>query len=251
MGKQAIIIGATSGIGRAVAMHLLEEGWRVAIAGRRAERLEALQQRYGTDRVVFRAMDVTQDSATKELDALLAEVSTPDVLLYAAGIGRQNPDLEEGMELRTVKTNCEGMVRIVDHFINYVKRAPHYTAKRRAHIAVITSVAGTKGMGQAPAYSATKSMQSAYLVALAQLSRMQHLPITISDIRPGFVATEILNPEKHYPMLMTTESAARYIVKSFKCRSRIVIFDWRYKLLVGFWRLIPRCIWERMTMVKN
>ena len=251
MGKQAIIIGATSGIGEAVAIRLLSEGWRVVVTGRRVERLEALQQRYGAERVVFRAMDVTKESATDVLDELLREVTTPNVLLYAAGIGRQNPDLEEGMELRTVKTNCEGMVRIVDHFINYVKRTPHYSAKSRAHIAVITSVAGTMGMGQAPAYSATKSMQSAYLVALAQLSRMQHLPITVSDIRPGFVATEILNPEKHYPMLMTADAAARYIVRSFKRRSRILIFDWRYKLLVGFWRLIPRCIWERMTMVKN
>jgi short-subunit dehydrogenase len=251
MGKQAIIIGATSGIGEAVAIRLLSEGWRVAVTGRRVERLEALQQRYGADRVVFRAMDVTKESATDVLDELLREVATPDVLLYAAGIGRQNPDLEEGMELRTVKTNCEGMVRIVDHFINYVKCTPHYSAKSRAHIAVITSVAGTMGMGQAPAYSATKSMQSAYLVALAQLSRMQRLPITVGDIRPGFVATEILNPDKHYPMLISADTAARYIVRSFKRRSRILIFDWRYKLLVGFWRLIPRCIWERMTMVKN
>ncbi|MBQ2364513.1 MAG: SDR family NAD(P)-dependent oxidoreductase [Alistipes sp.] len=251
MEKQAIIIGATSGIGQAVAKRLLDEGWRIAIAGRREERLKALQQQYGTDRVTYRVMDVTDPSAVEILDELLKEVATPEVLLYAAGIGRQNPDLEEGMELRTVKTNCEGMVRIVDHFINYVKRTPYYTQKRKAHIAVITSVAGTKGIGQAPAYSATKSMQSAYLVALSQLRRMQRLPITVGDIRPGFVATEILNPEKHYPMLMTAETAARYIVRSFKRRSRILIFDWRYKLLVGFWRLIPRCIWERMTMVKN
>lgn len=249
--KQAIIIGATSGIGRAVAEQLLAEGWRVAVAGRRAERLEAMRAQYGADRVVCRTMDVTQESAVAQLDELLAEVSTPDVLLYAAGIGKQNPDLEEGMELRTVKTNCEGMVRIVDHFINYVKHSPHYSAEHKAHVAVITSVAGTMGMGQAAAYSATKSMQSAYLVALSQLSRMQRLPITIGDIRPGFVATEILNPEKHYPMLMTAERAARYVVRSFERRERITIFDWRYKLLVGFWRLIPRWLWERLTMIKN
>ena len=249
--KQAIIIGATSGLGQAVARQLIAEGWRVGIAGRREERLEALQAEYGKEWVAYRAMDVMLPTATEVLDALLEEVPTPDVLLYATGIGRQNPNLDEDMELRTVKTNCEGMVRIVDHFINYVKRSPHYDAKHKVHIAVITSVAGTKGIGQAPAYSATKSMQSAYLVALAQLIRMQRLPITVGDIRPGFVATEILNPEKHYPMLMTAERAARYIVRSFKRHERITIFDWRYKLLVGFWRLIPRWLWERLTMIKN
>lgn len=249
--KQAIIIGATSGLGEAVARQLIADGWRVGIAGRREQRLEALQREYGRDRVAYRVMDVMLPSATEALDALLEEVSAPDVLLYATGIGRQNPDLEEDMEIRTVQTNCEGMVRIVDHFINYVKRTPRYDTKHRAHIAVITSVAGTMGIGQAPAYSATKSMQSAYLVALSQLIRMRRLPITVGDIRPGFVATEILNPEKHYPMLMTAEVAARHIIRSMKRRRRITIFDWRYRLLVGFWRLIPRWLWERLTMIKN
>ena len=249
--KQAIIIGATSGLGQAVARQLIGEGWRVGIAGRRVERLEALQAEYGSDRVAYRAMDVMLPSATEALDELLDQIPEPDVLLYATGIGRQNPDLEEQMEIRTVQTNCEGMVRIVDHFINYVKRTPRYDKSHMAHIAVITSVAGTKGIGQAPAYSATKSMQSAYLVALAQLMRMRQLPITVGDIRPGFVATEILNPEKHYPMLMTAEVAARHIIRSMKRRRRITIFDWRYRLLVAVWRLIPRWLWERLTMVKN
>jgi short-subunit dehydrogenase len=106
-------------------------------------------------------------------------------------------------------------------------------------------------MGQAPAYSATKSMQSAYMVAMAQHMRMQHIPLSVSDIRPGFVATEILNPEKHYPMMMSAEKAARHILRGIYRRRRIIIFDWRYRLLVAFWRSIPRCIWERLTIVKN
>ena len=249
--KQAIIIGATSGLGHSVAEQLIEEGWRVGVAGRRVERLVALQERYGADKVAYCAMDVTEPSAVEALDSLLEQVSEPDVFLFASGLGGQNPNLDESLELRIVNTNCMGMVRVVDHFINYVKQRPHYTAKNKVHISVITSVAGTTGMGQAAAYSATKSMQSAYLVALSQLVHMKKLPITIGDIRPGFVATEILNPAKHYPMLMTPQQAAKYIVRSFKRRSRITIFDWRYKLLVGFWRMIPRCIWERLTIVKN
>ena len=249
--RSVIVVGATSGIGRAVVEKLAKEGVRVGIAGRREERLAELQQRFGKELISYRVMDVTEESATVALDELITEVGAPDALLYASGIGKQNPTLDEAMELRTVETNCAGMVRIVDHFINYVKREPAYNKKHKAHIAVITSVAGTMGMGPAPAYSATKSMQSAYLVALAQHARMQKLPITVGDIRPGFVATEILNPEKRYPMIMSAERAAHFVTRSLRRHKRITIFDWRYKLLVGFWRMIPRCIWERMTMVRN
>ena len=246
-----IVIGATSGIGRAVVELLAGEGIRVGIAGRREERLIELQQRFGRELVSYRVMDVTQPSAVGALEELIAEVGAPDALLYASGIGKQNPTLDEAMELRTVETNCAGMVRIVDHFINYVKREPAYNNRHKAHVAVITSVAGTMGMGPAPAYSATKSMQSAYLVALAQHARMQRIPLSVGDIRPGFVATEILNPEKRYPMIMTAERAAKFVVRSLRRHQRITIFDWRYRLLVGFWRLIPRWLWERLTMIRN
>lgn len=246
-----VIIGATSGIGRAVAEKFAKEGVRVGIAGRREERLRELQASYGAERVVYRALDVTREDAAERLVELCEEVGTPDVLLYASGIGRQNPELEEEIEIRTVRTNCEGMVRIVDRFINWVKHNPAYGEKHRAHVAVISSVAGTKGMGPAPAYSATKSMQSAYLVALAQHIRMHNIPATVGDIRPGFVATEILNPEKHYPMMMTVEEAANHVTRSLVRRKRVTVFDWRYRLLVAFWRMIPRAVWERMTFVRN
>ena len=249
--RSVIVVGATSGIGRAVVEQLASEGVRVGIAGRREDRLRELQQQLGAERISYRVMDVTEESATEALEELIAEVGAPDALLFASGIGKQNPTLDEAMELRTIETNCMGMVRIVDHFINYVKRTPAYDARHKAHIAVITSVAGTKGIGQAPAYPATKSMQTTYLVALAQHARMQRIPITVGDIRPGFVATEILNPEKHYPLLMTAERAANFVTHSLRHHRRITIFDWRYRLLVGFWRCIPRWVWERLTMVRN
>lgn len=249
--RSVIIIGATSGIGRAVTERLVAEGARVGIAGRREDRLKEIQEHLGAERVSYRVMDVTEASATVALDELIAEVGAPDVLLYASGIGKQNPTLDADIELRTVETNCVGMVRLVDHFVNYVKREPAYNNKHKAHIAVITSVAGTMGMGPAPAYSATKSMQSTYLVALAQHARMERIPLSVGDIRPGFVATDILNPEKRYPMLMSVERAARFVVRSLRRHQRITIFDWRYRLLVGFWRCIPRCVWERLTIVRN
>ncbi|MBR5132536.1 MAG: SDR family NAD(P)-dependent oxidoreductase [Alistipes sp.] len=253
MSKQykAIIVGATSGIGREVAIHLARHGVVLGLAGRRVEKLEALRCEFGDERVHIAQLDVTNKSATETLDELIAKVGAPDLLLYASGIGKQNPELDLEIEADTVMTNSWGMVRLVDHFINFVKKNPAYNAQHRAHVAVITSVAGTMGMGSAPAYSATKSMQSCYLTALSQFARMQRIPMIFSDIRPGFVATDILNPAKHYPMLMTADKAARCILRGLKRRRRIIIFDWRFKLIVGLWRLIPRWLWERLTIVRN
>lgn len=250
-GFRAVIIGATSGIGREVARSLAQRGVVLGIAGRRAERLEELVAEFGSERIFTAVMDVREESATEALDTLIRKVGAPNLLLYASGIGKQNPELNEEIECQTVLTNSLGMVRIVDHFLNYVKREPRYNAKHKAHIAVITSVAGTMGMGSAPAYSATKSMQSSYLVALAQHARMERIPAIFSDIRPGFVATEILNPEKRYPMLISVERAAEHILRGLRHRRRIITFDWRFKLLTLFWRLIPRCLWERITFVRN
>lgn len=248
----AIVIGATSGIGREVAARLVKEGWQVGLSGRRTEALVSFRQEWGADKVCIATMDVTKSEAVSALDTLIEALGSPDLFLYVSGVGCQNRELDVEQEIRTVKTNCEGMVRMVDHFIHYVQSKPDvYSSSHKAHIAVVTSVAGTAGMGTAPAYSATKRMQSTYLSALAQLAHMEHIPIRITDIRPGFVATDLLNPNKHFPMLIPRAKAADYILRGLRQKRRIVTFDWRFSLLVLFWRLIPRCLWERLTWVKN
>ena len=248
--KRAIIIGATSGIGRGMAERLIKEGWQVAITGRRIAALKEIQAKYGAERVTIAEMDVRKAEATEVLEQILTTFGTPDLFLYSAGIGWQNRALVPDVELSMVATNCEGMVRIIDHIFNHAKQV-QIDPKRPMQVAVITSVAGTKGLGSAPAYSATKKMQSTYISALSQLARMEKVPVRFSDIRPGFVATEILNPEKKYPMVMTCEQAVNHIQRGLRRGKRIIIFDWRFKLLVLFWRLIPRPIWERITFIKN
>lgn len=249
--KTAIIIGATSGIGREVAVRLLEDGWRVGIAGRREERLAALRDQFGPGRVSCTVMDITRADAVSALDALLEETGAPDLFLHVAGVGYQNPDIDEAVEELIVRTNCDGMIRIVSHFVNYVKRQPAYDRKHKAHIGVVTSVAATAGLGVAAAYSASKRMQAQYLSALSQLARMRDIPVFFSDIRPGFVATDLLELGHHYPILMTVEEAAGHIVRGLRRKRRIIIFDWRFRVITALWRLIPRCLWERITIVKT
>ncbi len=249
---KAIIIGATSGIGKEVAVRLIKMGWHVCLTGRRLEALEAVQNEYGKDKVSISRMDVTREDSLAVLDAMLDEAGAPDLFFYVSGIGFQNRDLDVGMEIDMVRTNCEGMVRLVAHFMNYVRKHPEiYSKAHKAHVAVVSSVAGTAGLGVAPAYSATKKMQQTYISALAQLSRIENIPADFTDIRPGFVRTPILNPDKKYPMMMTVEQAAEHILRALRKRKRIYIFDWRFKALVAFWRCIPRPLWERLTWVKN
>ncbi len=249
--SKAIIIGATSGIGRETTVRLIKEGWEVGIAGRRVEALKALKDEFGKA-VHFAALDVTKPEATSALDAMLEEMGAPDLFLYVSGIGYQNRELDSDKEIRTVQTNCEGMVRMVDYFVNYVREHPQtYSNGREAHVAVVTSVAGTAGMGTAPAYSATKKMQQTYISALCQLSRMEKIPVRFTDIRPGFVATDILDPNKKYLMLMSKAKAADEVMKAIRRKKRIHTFDWKFRILVFVWRLIPRCLWERITWVKS
>ena len=71
-----------------------------------------------------------------------------------------------------------------------------------------------------------------------------------TDIRPGFVATEILGPEFDYPIVMPVEKAADHILKGIRKKRRVFTFDWKFRLISVIWRLIPRALWERMTFVR-
>ena len=241
MDKKVIIIGATSGIGREVALIYIAQGWKVGVAGRREAELEALRAAY-PEQVSAQALDVTKEDAPQKLQALIEQVGGMDVFLLSSGIGKQNPTLETGLELATAATNVEGFIRMTNAAFHYFEQQGH------GHLAVISSIAGTKGLGAAPAYSATKGFQNIYMDALDQLARMKKLNIRFTDIRPGFVATPLLNNQKKYPMLMEAPIVALDIVSAIEKKKRVAIIDWKFRLLVGFWRLIPKWIWLRLPI---
>lgn len=241
--KRAVIMGATSGIGYEVARFLLSEGWKLGLAGRREENLRKLQSEF-PGQVCIKAIDVKDEDAGNALFSLIDELGGMDMYFHSSGIGYQNANLDADIELNTLETNGTGFTRMVGAAFRY------FRDKGKGHIAVISSIAGTKGLGIAPAYSATKRFQNTYIDALEQLASMKKIDIRFTDIRPGFVATNLLNDGKKYPMLMKTDYTARLIVKALNRKKRIAVIDWKYRILVFFWRLIPRCVWKRMS-VKN
>lgn len=235
-GKKAIVVGASSGIGMEVAKILIEQGWTVGVAARRVE----LLQNIGAAAVEH--IDVTTDEATDALQRLIEKLGGMDLFFYASGIGKQNRELKEDIELSTVMTNGMGFMRMIGEAYRY------FAAQEYGHIAAITSIAGTKGLGPAPSYSATKAMQNVYLQALEQQARSRGLDIKFTDVRPGFVDTPLLNGNFHYPMMLRPESAAKEIVYAINKRKHIRVIDWKYRILTAIWRRIPRWLWRRFKL---
>lgn len=255
MKKRAIVMGATSGIGQEVARLLAANGYEVGIAGRREERLVQMAQ--ATPGIVaYRQIDVTKEDAPMELHKLIEELGGMDLYFHSSGIGWENVALDTDKELKTVETNGVGFVRMVSAAYNWFAEQRAEGAEqrasgkeRKARIACITSIARTRGLGAAPAYSATKRMQAHYLECLSQQARMRHLNIGITDIRPGFVATDLI-AGSHFPLQLKAEDVARTIVRAIERGSEVVTIDWRYRLLVAAWQLIPRWLWVRLTAIK-
>ncbi len=234
--KRAIVIGASSGIGQEVAKLLISQGWTVGVAARRIERMQ------GIGAVAVEQIDVTTDEATTALERLINKTGGMDLFFYASGIGKQNRELSEDIELATLETNGVGFTRMIGAAYRY------FASHGGGHIAAITSIAGTKGLGPAPAYSATKALQNVYLQALEQQANSRGLNIRFTDIRPGFVDTDLLSGDFRYPLMLRPEKVAEEIVHAIKQRQHIRIIDWKYRLLTAFWRRVPRFAWRRFKL---
>lgn len=234
--RRAIVIGASSGIGREVAKLLMKDGWTIGVAARRVDMLKEL------DATAVEQIDVTKEDATERLQALISRLGGMDLIFYASGIGKQNRELKEDIELATIQTNGMGFTRIIGEAYRY------FAAQGHGHIAAITSIAGTKGLGPAPSYSATKAMQNVYLQALEQQAMTRGLNIHFTDIRPGFVDTALLSDDFHYPMMLKPEKVTKEIIYAINHHRHIQVIDWKYRLLTALWRRIPRWVWRRIRL---
>ncbi len=253
--RKAIIMGASSGIGQEVARLLLADGWLLGIAARRQEALENIRADY-PGQVVTAQIDVTAEDAPTRLLELIEQRGGVDLYFHASGIGKKNPQLDPSVELNTVRTNALGFTRMIDTVFNYMaSHSQSVVSQGKAdapshdyQIACISSIAGTQGLGPAPSYSATKAFQNTYIQALEQLAISRHIDIRFTDIRPGFVDTDLLKGG-HYPLLMDKRQVAREIVKAINRREHVRVIDWRYRVMTRLWRWIPRALWRHFNLL--
>ena len=236
----AIIIGATSGIGRALVVELAGRGYALGVTGRREELLETLQRELTTP-VIARRMDVTQpEAAMAQLDALIAELGGLDLLVVNAGVGIPNPDLTWEPERDTLAVNVTGFTALAVAGFRYFTRQGH------GHLVGISSIAGLRGGRWNPAYSASKAFMINYLEALRGRARQLGLPIAVTDIRPGYVATAMTASNQWMFWVATPSTAARQIADAIHRKSRVAYITHRWVLIAWLVRHLPDWVLERL-----
>ncbi|MCM1029258.1 MAG: SDR family NAD(P)-dependent oxidoreductase [Alloprevotella sp.] len=245
--KKIVIVGASSGIGLQVAADLARAGFRVGMAARHLAPMQAIKELY-PDRVELAEIDVTSPEAPRRLGDLIEAIDGMDILLFASGVGFSDPELDDSMLANTLQVNVVGFARIVAEAYKYFRS----TANRsQGQIAVITSVAATKGIGIAAAYSASKAFQVRFINALEQLAYTQQVNVAFTDIRPGFVRTPLLKPDRSYPMIMPVARAARLVEKAILERKRVAVIDSRWRIVNALWRLVPQRLWRHVEITFN
>jgi short-subunit dehydrogenase len=236
--QKAIIIGATSGIGKALALLLINNGFKVGITGRRAQLLEKLSL---TNENFYPLAFDASNSLTLEhkLNELVKQIGGLDLLIFSAGVGELNNKLNYELETSTIDINVKAFNQTMVwayHFFNQQKCG---------HIAVITSVAGFRGSAIAPAYNASKAYQINYLEGLRQKITKQNLPITITDIRPGFVDTKMAKGDGKF-WVASTEKAALQIFDAIKAKKSVIYVTKRWRIIAWLLKLMPRFLYKRM-----
>lgn len=240
--KRIVIIGATSGIGLKVAEIYAEAGWMVGVAGRNEEVMTRLAEKYKN--VIWEKIDVTHRDASSHLKKLIGNLGGMDIYFHVAGVYHQNPSLRFDKEEDILRTNVIGFARLTVAAFKYFR----YSNNGKGQIAAITSVAGTKGIGELAAYSASKRFQQNYLQALEQLANIYDLKICFTDIRPGWTRTPLLDSDRSYPLSMSIDEVAPLVVRAIRTRKRVSVIDRKWAILTSLWRLIPSPLWVKIPL---
>jgi short-subunit dehydrogenase len=237
--RTAVVIGASSGIGEALAHQLNREGWRLGLLARRLDRLEALRQTLAPETVV-RRIDITQDDAATIVDDVFNELGGVDLIIISAGTGHNNRDLNVELDADTVSVNVLGFMRMAQLAVR------HFLRRGRGHLVGISSVAALRGNGAGAAYAASKAFQSVYLDGLRDLARQSGLPIAVTEVQPGAVDTAMLKTERRMPtvakwlFVSSPAIAAQQIMRAVRKRAKHAYITRRYALVAFVLRRLPR-----------
>ena len=240
MNKQTIIIiGATSGIGRALFKKYAVDGNRIGIVGRRTYLLDKLRQEHPDTTITVMADITKQDEITQAIDALHSELKDIDLAIVCSGTGDINASLDYAVERPTIDTNVMGWTFVVDTLYNIFEQQGH------GHLVAITSAGGLRGEPMAPAYSASKAYQINYMEALRKKAFKSRAHIIVTDIRPGLVDTAMAKGEGLF-WVMPVEKVACQIIAAIRKEKTKVYITKRWHFLAIINKSLPFMLFKRM-----
>lgn len=239
MTKNAVIIGATSGIGKALATILSDNGYRLGLTGRRFNLLEQLANKLPQNTIIQK-MDVSKTSdAKKQFEKIVLQMGKLDLVIISAGTGHHNPSLNLELELDTINTNISGFTVIAGAAFN------HFSEDSKGHLVGISSIAALRGNATAPSYNASKAYMSNYMEGLRIKALKDNLNITITDIRPGYVDTAMAEGD-HLFWVAPPNKAALQIYNAIKSKKSYAYVTKRWLLISWIIRIIPNFLYKKI-----
>lgn len=220
---KAIIIGASSGIGQALATLFSEKGYEVGLVARRIELLHELQKKLKSKTYV-KQVDITNTSfAIADVQSLIQEMGSVDLIIINSGVCYNNPEVSWNKDEETINVNVLGFSAMAHVALTY------FLKKGSGHLVGISSVSALRGECYTPAYSASKAFVSNFLEGIRYRMNQEKKRIHITDIQPGWVDTDMAKGEKTFWMASTKEAALQIFSAINKKHSHAYITSkWRY-----------------------
>lgn len=236
---RAVIIGASSGIGRALAVQLAQDGYSLGLTARRLDLLETLQKELPSPAVIQTMDAANPEESVKLLEELIGVLGGMDLIVINAGINKPNPDLLWEYEKEITQINAVGFMALADFSVRY------FLEKGSGHLAAVSSIAGLIGSPRSPAYSASKAFMATYMEGLR--FKLAQSPIAVTDLRPGFVDTPMIQGAKFRFWMASTEKAALQISRALRKRRKVVYITRRWLLAAWLLKFMPRFVLERIV----
>lgn len=229
--KNAIIIGASSGIGYELAIQLANKGYQLGLMARRQELLIELSDRLPGQHFVQVTDLMDADMARTQLAALIEKMGDVELIVVNSGVGASERILDWTIESEMIDVNVRGFTAMSMDAMNY------FMQRGGGHLVGVSSIAAHFSGGLSLTYNATKAFVSNYLNGMRSRASRSELPITITTVEPGFIDTPMLESK---PMgTISVEKAVTQMVKAIMGKKNHVYITRRWVIIAILFYILP------------
>jgi len=229
--KNAVIFGATSGIGKELAKLLVADNYRVVITGRREKLLQEIKSSSPMNYIV-KVHDVNDLNSSETLfQELQNELKTIDLVIYSSGVGNPNYKLEWELEIPTLQTNIISATKIYGLAYSFFRKQGF------GHLVGISSIASIRGNRHVPAYFASKAFQANYFESLWMKGKRSKAKIHITDIQPGFIDTAMALGDTFW--MASLEKGTKQIYSAIKKKKKKAYITKRWRIIALVLKVVP------------